>query len=275
MAGDRSGRLRQNLAGDFRGRTMEFRVGNGAELFAKLNENAIRLCDVAERIAQGIRTSANPIYVLDVVSMNDSTVTAFSKQLQREVKLERKAVAPFLQGQDIRRYALETCSKVVILPYQIEGRPGRVDSRSAITEKFPLAYDYLLQNKKLLEDREDGRMRNEEWYAFVYPKNLELMSSKKILVPDIAAHSSFAFDETGEFTFTSGYGITLKEDAKESPAYLLGLLNSNLLDFYLKQVSTTMRGGYFRYFTQFIEQLPVKRIDPKEQARSEAGKGNR
>ena len=24
-----------------------------------------------------------------------------------------------------------------------------------------------------------------------------------------------------------------------------------------------MRGGYFRYFTQFIEQLPIKRIDPK------------
>jgi hypothetical protein len=89
------------------------------------------------------------------------------------------------------------------------------------------------------------------------------MSSPKILVPDIAAHSSFAWDEAGEFAFTSGYGITLKPDARASPAYLLGLLNSHLLDFYLKQVSTTMRGGYFRYFTQFIEQLPVKRIDPK------------
>jgi len=55
----------------------------------------------------------------------------------------------------------------------------------------------------------------------------------------------------------------LKADAKESSAYLLGLLNSQLLDYYLKQVSTTMRGGYFRYFTQFIEQLPIKRIDPK------------
>jgi len=89
------------------------------------------------------------------------------------------------------------------------------------------------------------------------------MSSPKILVPDIAAHSSFAFDQAGQFAFTSGYGITLDKDAKESPAYLLGLLNSRLLDFYLKQVSTTMRGGYFRYFTQFIEQLPIRRIDPK------------
>ncbi|MGH7976164.1 MAG: TaqI-like C-terminal specificity domain-containing protein, partial [Limisphaerales bacterium] len=89
------------------------------------------------------------------------------------------------------------------------------------------------------------------------------MSSSKIVVPDIANFASFAFDEAGEFAFTSGYGITLKADAKESPGYLLGLLNSRLLDFYLKHVSTTLRGGYFRYFTQFIEQLPIKRIAPK------------
>ncbi|MGH9799772.1 MAG: Eco57I restriction-modification methylase domain-containing protein, partial [Blastocatellia bacterium] len=240
-----------------------FVLGNGAELFAKLNEQPVRLRDVAERIAQGIRTSANPVYVLDLLSTSDSTITAFSEQLQREVKLERKCVVPFLQGQDIRRYVLETCSKVVILPYQIKAGHAELIPESQLKKTFPLTYDYLCQNKKVLEEREEGRMRGEEWYAFVYPKNLELMSSPKILVPDIANFASFAFDEAGEFAFTSGYGITLKTDAKESSAYLLGLLNSRPLDFYLKQVSTTMRGGYFRYFTQFIEQLPIKRIDPK------------
>ena len=256
----------------FKGGQWNFVLGNGAELFARLNENSIRLRDVADRIAQGIRTSANPIYVLDLVSMNDSTVTAFSVQLQREVRLERKSIALFLQGQDIRRYALESCSKVVILPYQIKSGRAELIAETQLRRKFPLAYDYLRQNKKALEEREEGRMRGDDWYAFVYPKNLELMSSPKILVPDIAAHSSFAFDESGEFAFTSGYGITLKKEAQESSAYLLGLLNSRLLDFYLKQVSTTMRGGYFRYFTQFIEQLPIKRIDQKNKSETRIGK---
>ena len=115
----------------------------------------------------------------------------------------------------------------------------------------------------MLEEREEGRFSGDEWYAYGRLQNVDLMLLPKILVPDIANFASFAFDDAGEFAFASGYGITLKEDAKESPAYLLGLLNSNLLDFYLKQVSTTMRGGYFRYFTQFIEQLPIRRIDPK------------
>jgi len=39
------------------------------------------------------------------------------------------------------------------------------------------------------------------------------------------------------------------------------MLNSRLLDFYLKSISTTMHGGFSRYFTQFIEQLPIRTID--------------
>lgn len=59
----------------------------------------------------------------------------------------------------------------------------------------------------------------------------------------------------------SGYGITLRADVKESIKYVLGLLNSRLSDFYLKGISTTMPGAFFRYFTQFIEQLPIRTID--------------
>ena len=87
-----------------------------------------------------------------------------------------------------------------------------------------------------------------------------------ILVPDIADRASFAFDERGDFAFTSGYGITFKPEVKVSPKFILGLLNSRLLDWYWKRVSTPLRGGFYRYFTQFIEQLPIRPIDFVEAA---------
>ncbi len=79
------------------------------------------------------------------------------------------------------------------------------------------------------------------------------MHAPKILVPDIADRASFALDDGGGFAFTSGFGVTLKPDVKESAKYVLGLLNSRLLDMNLKSVSITMRGGFFRCFTQFVE----------------------
>jgi hypothetical protein len=73
-------------------------------------------------------------------------------------------------------------------------------------------------------------MRGSNWYAYVYPKNIEVMSVSKILVPDIADRASFAMDDKGEYAFTSGYAIVLRNGVAESPKYILGLLNSRVVD---------------------------------------------
>ena len=39
--------------------------------------------------------------------------------------------------------------------------------------------------------------------------------------------------------------------------YLLGILNSKLADFYIKQLGVTRNGGYFEYKPMFVNQLPV------------------
>jgi len=112
-------------------------------------------------------------------------------------------------------------------------------------------------------------MRGVQWHAYIYPKNVELMKQEKILIPDIADRAQFAFDERGEYALTSGYGITIKSETGLSIKYVLGLLNSKLLEFYLKRISTPMRGGFFRFFTQFLEKLPIHTInfsDPAEKA---------
>jgi hypothetical protein len=75
-----------------------FAVGKSAELFEKLASMPVKLGDVAERMAQGIRTSANEIYVVDFVSSDDKTVITFSKQLNKNVELERKAYRYFYKG---------------------------------------------------------------------------------------------------------------------------------------------------------------------------------
>jgi type I restriction-modification system DNA methylase subunit len=243
-----------------------FNVGDGGSLFRRLSTMSVSLGDLAERIAQGIRTSANEVYVLDRVSAGSRLLIAHSEQLGQDVRIEAAAVSPFLQGREIKAYGITPPHKVVIIPYSSEsGRTTLIDE-DVLKRKFPKAYSYLLANKTYLSRREHGRMRGPAWYGYIYPKNLEVMTSPKILVPDIADRASFAFDEKGEYAFTSGYGITLREDARESPKYVLGLLNSKLLDWYLKRISTPLRGGFFRYFTQFLEKLPIRTIRFSETA---------
>ncbi|MGO9273049.1 MAG: Eco57I restriction-modification methylase domain-containing protein [Terriglobia bacterium] len=243
------------------GKDWNFPVGNGAQLFKKLARMPVKLADVVARIGQGIRTSANEVYVLDLVSVGSDLVTAYSKLLDREVLVERGAVLIFLQGREIKPYAILPATQVVLFPYRVTTGTVELLDASELAARFPKAWRYLLDNKRHLESREKGRFRGPQWYMFGRQQNIDLMSLPKILVPDIADRASFAFDQAGDYAFTSGYGITLKETVVESPKYILGLLNSRALDRHLKNVSTPLRGGFFRYFTQFVEQLPIRTID--------------
>jgi len=238
-----------------------FVVGREAGLFTRLSQMPVKLGDLADRIAQGIRTSANEVYVLDLVVEELDEIVARSKALGREVRLERDAVLMFLQGKEISPYNILSSGKVVIVPYSLRAGRAHLIAKEEYEATYPLTYAYLAENRSNLEMRERGRMRGQKWHAYVYPKNLEVMSAPKILVPDIAGRASFALDEGGDYAFASGYGNIINEALVGSTTYLLGLLNSRVLDFYLKRVSTTLRGGYFRYFTQFLQQLPIRTID--------------
>jgi len=252
------------------GKEWNFVVGPGAPLFERLSEMPVRLGDVAARLAQGIRTSANEVYVLEFVSEDGESIQARSKQLDRIVTLERELVSSFLKGREIKPYQVLPSGQVVIIPYRVEDGRTTLIPESELKQRFSNTYAYLRENKPYLEGRERGRMKGPQWYGYVYPKNVEVMASTKILVPDIANCASFALDKEGQYAFVSGYGIILKESVTEAPKYILGLLNSRVLDFYLKQVSTTLRGGFFRYFAQFLEQLPIRSInfaDPEDVAR--------
>src|SRR4030042_4104277 len=94
------------------------------------------------------------------------------------------------------------------------------------------------------------------------------MEQKKIITPSIANSASFTLDTTGAYYFVGsggggggGYGITLKKDESMSYEYILGLLNSKLLDSFLKTISSRFSGGYYAYNRQYIEQLPIRTID--------------
>lgn len=103
------------------------------------------------------------------------------------------------------------------------------------------------------------------------------MEQVKILTPSIASRAAFTFDESDFFYFVGsggggggGYGITLKPDVELAYKYILGLLNSNLLDAHLKSSSTAFSGGYYAFNRQYIEPLPIRSIDfsdPTDKAR--------
>ncbi len=106
-------------------------------------------------------------------------------------------------------------------------------------------------------------MRHERWYAYVYPKNLALHDYPKLAVPRLVHRLECAYDGEGKLYLDNVDvgGVLLKESSRENYLYVMGLLNSCLLDWQFRQISAPFRGGYRSANWQFLEPLPIRRID--------------
>lgn len=135
-------------------------------------------------------------------------------------------------------------------------------SEGIFKKEYPKAWAYLTSNKKLLAGREHGKFRDTGWYQ-LYPKNLDLWEQPKIMVPYMITRLSAFWDDSDWYfvnVTTGGFGLRLTVD-DISMKYVTGLLNSKLLDWFMKQVSTNFRSGYLAANKQFLVQLPIRTID--------------
>jgi type I restriction-modification system DNA methylase subunit len=242
-----------------------FAVGPGSKLFEKLNRLPHKLKDVTSRIFQGLITSADTVFLFKDFrpTDEDGIVEVFSQQLEKWRSVEGRILKPVIRSGSIHRYRAESNARV-LFPYDVENCSAGLMTPEQMQRDYPLAWSYLNDNKSFLEARENGKFQDPQWYRFGRSQNLGIWDQPKLMAPYMITELSAYLDLSDKYYFinvtTGGYGITT-DGTVGSLAYLCALLNSPLLDFYLKQVSTNFVGGYFAANKQYIEQLPVRTIN--------------
>jgi len=232
-------------------------------IFEKINKNK-KLKDITTNIFQGPIPGADEVFVLDFVSEQEDKITCFSKFLNEKVVLEKQITKKYIKGKFIKKYYIDySANQCIIYPFNSD---AKTYTKEFLSINFPLAFKYfskeLIKNK--LESREKGRFKNTFW-QFSRPQNINLLNLQKIVTPFNAFSNSFCFDENCDFIFTAGvaggYGILLKEECKIDKFYLLGILNSKLIEIFIRNFSTCLQGGYYSYENRYIKDIPIKMID--------------
>ncbi len=233
------------------------------ELRARLQEACPVLKEATSRIYQGLKTSADAIYIVDEVGRDDEHLLVHSPHCDETFRVEPDLFHPLIKGGDANAYHLSRPDRRILFPYGPREN-GEMDLIPVddLQAHYPLTWAYLSENKEDLEARESGAFDDENWYRFGRTQALDVISQPKTFTPDFAPSASFAYDEAGDLFFTGGaaggYGILV--DPPHSPWYLLTLLNSSLLDAILSTLSTMFRGDWYSYEARFIKHLPIREI---------------
>ncbi|NQT68009.1 MAG: Eco57I restriction-modification methylase domain-containing protein, partial [Desulfobacteraceae bacterium] len=216
------------------------------DLLDKLRKSGVTLGKYVDgKIYRGVLTGLNEAFVID-----DAT----RKKLITDDPKSAEVIKPFLVGRDIKRYQPVFSEKYVIFA-----------RRGIHIEKHAAIRNYLAQFKERLMPRPkdwkgekwQGRKPGSyQWYEIQDTVDYYAEFEKpKIIVPAIVKSASYAFDSDG---FYSNDKTTI---IPTTDKYLLGLISSKLLDFYIHSISSTKQGGYFEYKPMYISILPIRPID--------------
>jgi hypothetical protein len=240
-------------------------VGLSGKLLLRLLRSYPSLSEFTPHIFQGLKTSADKIYLVTVKEYGDD-LARVENRLGDSVNLEMELLRPVVKGEDVGRYYIDDSKHLYVLyPYRVseDGKAHLIDSKEMAT-KFSRSWAYLCRYRDELGARDRGKWSERpDWYAYARSQNIGTFNGPKFMIPYMATSLRASIDREGQLFFvnitTGGYGLRVAI-LGHSQEYLLGIINSRLLTFCLKQTTNQFRGGYFAVNKQALEQLPIHTI---------------
>lgn len=196
----------------------------------KIRTGKKALKDVYGSPLYGIKTGLNAAFVID-----NATKERLCTQDSRSADL----LKPFLEGKDLKRWRAEPRGLwLIYIP------KNRVD-----IDDYPAIRDWLLPFKPALE----ARATRQEWFELQQAQEAYAphFAAPKIAYKDIGDSAPFHVDTRGSFMANTGYFIPNAEH------HLAAYLNSKLLWFTYLNVSAQIRGGFVRFFSNHLGEMPI------------------
>ena len=230
------------------------------DLLARIRAAGVPLGDyVAGRFYYGIKTGYNDAFVID-----GATRAALIKADAKSGEI----IKPYMRGRDIKRWRVEQQDLwLIFVPWHfplhldpsIRGVSQKAETR--FLKEYPAIYAHLESFKSELSARNKAETGvRYEWYALQRwaSEYWQEFSHTKIVYPDIYEHQSFSWDESGAIPSNTCYFIPTTE------RWMCGLLNSPVIEWYYRQNSNAIRGGYLRAFSEVMQHVPIARADERQ-----------
>ena len=210
---------------------------NSQSILRKIRSNSISLRKIVDdKIFRGVSTGRNDVFIIDESRRNE---------LVSKSKDASKIIKKILLGKEVKRYTINFENMYLLfIPWEFD-----INCDIAIKEYLELNRENLLSRPEVKEGRFNW------WCLSRYgSKNAIYLHQPKIIYPRINKECNFCIDKTGEYSLSDN-NFFIASDSKT----LLAVLNSKLIFFYLKNVCSSLQGGYYDFRRPYIESIPISR----------------
>ena len=228
------------------------------DVIEKLKTQPHTVDDVFSKVFVGMQTSLDAVYVFEGIDKGDY-IEGYNSKYDYHFEIEKELIKLVLGGKDVFKYNLNPNPKSVLFPYEKDGTPV---SEEYIKNNLPKTYSYLKHFEAEIRGREKGKMDIKEgWFLYIYQKNHEKFPFPKIMTREISLGCNMTYDQNGEYYHnTKVYSFVKNQKFDVDEKHYLGILNSKVMWFFLKNTGSEYGGGYYVFKTNYLKPFPLPEI---------------
>ena len=211
------------------------------ELQKKLESSGKTLEELNTKIRLGIATGSNDAFLID-----EDQKRAFCKKNP----INTEIIKPILRGRDISRYSYTLPKQYVLLT------KNGVD----VEKDYPDIYEHL----KSFGDKFKNRgAQGQHWTNLRACSFYDDFKKEKIVWIELSDLGRFSLCNDEVYLLNSAYFL-LPPSGIDSK-FLLGILNSSTIRFYLRLVAETSGMGTSRWINNYVKEFPIPGVEPDQQ----------
>jgi hypothetical protein len=207
----------------------------------------------------GIATLKNDIYIFRPV---DEDNFFFYLQNGSLYKIEKGICKDIVNSNKLsREISLNKLKEKVIFPYDQKNKPRLLDEK-LLKEKFPEAYKYLQNKRKILAERDKGKGNYENWFAFGRTQSLEKIKNKMFFPKYSDRTPNFIVNSDDDLLFYNGLAVVGSSEAEMR--IIKKIMESNIFWYYIKTTSKPYSSDYYSLNGNYIKNFGVCELNDKE-----------
>jgi len=211
------------------------------QLILKVDNHGIPLDKLNTKIRLGIATGANYAFIIDENSRED---------LLKLDSSNNNIIKPILRGRDIDRYGYSNPSKYIIL----------TKNGVKVKTDYPTIYNYFL---KFGDDFKNRGAKGQHWTNLRACAFFDDFKLEKIIWIELTDKGRFALCNEEIYLVNSAYFLLPPNNY--SSKYLLAVLNSRIIQFYLSVIAGTSGMGTLRWINTYVQNIPIPNLSKELQ----------
>lgn len=212
------------------------------------------------KIRNGLATLKNDLYFFTPIKEDTKYYYRIYKDV--EYKIERGICIKVAKPNIIKNEQdLINKSEIAIFPYVLKNQMFAIIGEEEMMSKYPCTYQFLVDHKAVLKQRDKGKADYPAWYAYGRSQGMNNFG-KKLLIPYIASEPIAVLSLDEKMLFYCGYAL-ISNDEQELKI-LKCFLESDAFWYYIYHTSKPYSKGYMALAKNYLINFTIPDLTDKE-----------